>query len=133
MRSSTRSTRLPPDARKPRPDLTQQPPTHSAAARFGIALIRAYHRAISPLLGANCRYLPTCSAFGEEAIGRFGLWAGGWMTLARFLRCNPLGPSGFDPVPQRLDPRARWYLPWRYGRWTGAHIDPATRLDRRGG
>lgn len=51
------------------------------------------------------------------------------MTLARFFRCNPFGASGHDPVPIKPNEKGRWYLPWRYGYWTGAHIDPATRLD----
>lgn len=96
---------------------------------IGIGLIRGYKLLISPLLGPSCRYLPTCSSYGEEAITRHGLWAGGWMTLARFQRCGPFGASGYDPVPEQISERARWYLPWRYGHWTGKHIDPATRLD----
>ncbi|MBN9435117.1 MAG: membrane protein insertion efficiency factor YidD [Bosea sp.] len=102
----------------------------SLPALGGIALIRAYKLLLSPFIGQSCRYLPTCSSYGEEAIGRYGLWAGGWMTLARLQRCGPLGASGFDPVPETLRPDASWYLPWRYGRWTGRHIDPKTRLDR---
>ncbi|WP_334176855.1 membrane protein insertion efficiency factor YidD [Pseudoxanthobacter sp.] len=98
-----------------------------AAGRF---LIRGYRLLLSPFLPDACRYQPTCSAYGEEAIGRFGLWAGGWMTLARLLRCHPLGASGFDPVPQTARDGARWWCPWRYGYWTGRHIDPNTRLDR---
>lgn len=96
---------------------------------IGIGLIRVYKLTLSPFIGQNCRYLPTCSSYGEECIRRYGLWAGGWMTLARFQRCGPFGASGYDPVPEALPERARWYLPWRYGRWTGRHIDPATRLD----
>jgi len=84
---------------------------------FARALVRAYRYSISPLIGPTCRHLPTCSDYGEEAIGRFGLWAGGWMTLARICRCHPYGTSGFDAVPVRLPDLARWYAPWRYGRW----------------
>ncbi len=98
---------------------------------IGIGLIKAYRYTLSPLIGGQCRYLPTCSAYAEEAIGKYGLWAGGWMFVARFQRCGPNGASGYDPVPETLKPRARWYLPWRYGFWTGAHMDPATRLDLR--
>jgi putative membrane protein insertion efficiency factor len=83
------------------------------------ALIRAYRYSLSALVGFHCRHLPTCSAYADEAIGRFGLWAGGWMTLARLCRCHPLGTSGLDVVPPSLRPDARWYLPWRYGRWRG--------------
>lgn len=67
--------------------------------RFGRALIWLYRHTLSPLVGYNCRHLPTCSVYGDEAIERFGLWAGGWMTLARLLRCNPFGTSGIDNVP----------------------------------
>ncbi|MCX5516145.1 membrane protein insertion efficiency factor YidD [Kaistia algarum] len=95
----------------------------------GIGLIRLYRLTLSPFLGQSCRYLPTCSSYGEEAISRHGLWAGGWMTLARLQRCGPFGASGYDPVPEAIPESAHWYVPWRYGYWTGRHIDPATRLD----
>ena len=82
-------------------------------------LILVYRYGIAPLIGPRCRHLPGCSEYSEEAINRFGLWAGGWMALARILRCHPWGTSGLDYVPQSLSSRARWYLPWRYGRWRG--------------
>ena len=90
----------------------------------GRALIWLYRHTLSPLVGYNCRHLPTCSVYGDEAIERFGLWAGGWMTLARLLRCHPFGTSGIDLVPSALPRRARWYLPWRYGRWRGVNAPP---------
>ncbi len=93
-------------------------------ALIGIGLIRLYRLLLSPWLGRQCRYLPTCSEYTEEAIGRYGLWTG-------FQRCGPLGASGFDPVPGTLPAHARWFTPWRYGHWTGDHIDPKTRLDLR--
>lgn len=96
---------------------------------IGVGLINVYRWTLSPLIGGQCRYAPTCSHYTEDAIRRFGLWPGVWMGLARFQRCGPNGASGFDPVPDQLRPGARWYLPWRYGFWTGAHMDPATRLD----
>jgi putative membrane protein insertion efficiency factor len=87
----------------------------------GRALIWIYRHSLSPLVGYNCRHLPTCSVYGDEAIGRFGLWSGGWMTLARLLRCHPWGTSGIDNVPQAKPAGATWYLPWRYGRWRGVN------------
>lgn len=98
----------------------------SLAAR---SAIKIYQYSFSMFLGRSCRYSPTCSHFTEEAIRRYGLWRGGWIGLARIQRCRPGGASGFDPVPDELPPDAAWYLPWRYGRWTGDHIDPSTRLD----
>ncbi|MBI5263658.1 MAG: membrane protein insertion efficiency factor YidD [Bradyrhizobium sp.] len=88
---------------------------------LGRALIWIYRHTFSPLVGYNCRHLPTCSVYADEAIQRFGLWAGGWMTLARLLRCHPFGTSGIDNVPQAAPSAARWYLPWRYGRWRGVN------------
>jgi putative membrane protein insertion efficiency factor len=87
----------------------------------GRALVQAYRLAIAPVIGMNCRHLPSCSAYADEALQRFGLWAGGWMTLARVLRCHPWGTHGLDFVPDALPEGARWYLPWRYGRWRGTN------------
>lgn len=95
----------------------------------GTCLIRLYRLLLSPWLGRSCRYLPTCSEYTEEAIRKYGLWAGSCIGLSRFKRCGPFGASGFDPVPEMLPGRAVWYLPWRYGHWTGRHIHPGTRLD----
>ncbi len=81
--------------------------------------IRAYQLTLSSLVGSQCRHLPTCSAYVDEAIARHGLWAGGFMGLARVCRCHPLGTAGFDPVPRDLPPRAHWLRPWTYGRWRG--------------
>jgi putative membrane protein insertion efficiency factor len=90
----------------------------------GHALIVVYRVAIAPLIGPRCRHLPGCSEYADEAIQRFGLWAGGWMAVARILRCNPWGTSGLDFVPDGLPDRSRWYLPWRYGRWRGVNEAP---------
>jgi putative membrane protein insertion efficiency factor len=90
----------------------------------GRALIWLYRHTLSPLVGYNCRHLPTCSVYGDEALERHGLWAGGWMTLARLLRCQPFGTSGIDLVPSALPASARWYLPWRYGLWRGVNAPP---------
>jgi uncharacterized protein len=83
----------------------------------GRALVNAYRYTFSALVGFHCRHLPTCSAYADEALDRFGLWAGSWMTLARLARCHPWGTAGLDFVPKSLPERAHWYQPWRYGRW----------------
>jgi len=95
-----------------------------APRRAGSGLVKLYRYTLSGLVGFECRHLPTCSAYAEEAIGRFGLWAGSWMALARLLRCHPFGTSGLDFVPATPPAGARWYLPWRYGRWRGTNADP---------
>jgi uncharacterized protein len=91
---------------------------------FARGLIKIYRHSVSALTGFDCRHLPTCSNYADEAIGRFGLWAGGWMTLARLSRCHPFGTSGLDFVLPSLPDGARWYLPWRYGRWRGTNPGP---------
>ena len=64
-------------------------------------LIRGYQLLISPILPAGCcRYLPSCSAYGMEAIAKHGALRGCWLTLRRLLRCHPWGGSGYDPVPE---------------------------------
>jgi putative membrane protein insertion efficiency factor len=89
-----------------------------AAAR---GAIRAYQLTLSALFGRHCRHLPTCSAYVDEAIAAYGVWAGGWIGFARICRCNPWGTSGLDLVPARLPAGAHWYAPWRYGRWRGVN------------
>ena len=64
-----------------------------------LGAIALYRRFISPLLGANCRYHPTCSAYAVEAIEVHGLRRGGWMGIRRIGRCHPFRDGGFDPVP----------------------------------
>lgn len=96
----------------------------SLPRNIGRALIWIYRHTLSPLVGYNCRHLPTCSLYGDEAIERFGLWAGGWMTLARMLRCQPWGTSGIDNVPLAAPPGAQWYLPWRFGYWRRVNARP---------
>ena len=90
------------------------------------ALVKLYRFTLSPVIGFNCRHVPTCAQYADEALDRFGLWAGGWMTLARLLRCQPWGTSGLDYVPEEPPRGARWYLPWRYARWRGANRVPAS-------
>ncbi|MCB1850043.1 MAG: membrane protein insertion efficiency factor YidD [Gammaproteobacteria bacterium] len=69
--------------------------------RFLIMLIRGYSYLLSPFLGNNCRYVPSCSAYTLEAIERFGAGRGVWMGVKRILRCHPFHPGGYDPVPER--------------------------------
>jgi len=87
------------------------------AALVARAVIRIYQLTLSAFFGRTCRHLPTCSEYADEAIAAYGLWAGGWMTLARLWRCRPWGSHGYDPIPQTLPEGGRWYTPWRYGRW----------------
>jgi hypothetical protein len=64
-----------------------------------IALLRFYRYAISPMLGRNCRFHPTCSEYAIEAIQRHGALRGGWMAAKRVGRCHPFNSGGYDPVP----------------------------------
>lgn len=64
-----------------------------------ILIIRTYQAMISPLLPGACRYTPTCSEYGVQALRKHGPWRGGWLTLKRFLSCHPWGGHGHDPVP----------------------------------
>ncbi|HLU25777.1 MAG TPA: membrane protein insertion efficiency factor YidD [Longimicrobiales bacterium] len=62
-------------------------------------LIKGYRVAVSPWLPPACRYTPSCSAYAEEAIRRYGAGRGSWLALRRLLRCHPFGGHGYDPVP----------------------------------
>ena len=64
-----------------------------------LALVWLYRTLISPLLGANCRFEPSCSDYARTALVRHGAFRGGYLMLRRILRCHPWGGSGFDPVP----------------------------------
>jgi len=66
---------------------------------FLITLLRAYQYAIRPLLGANCRFYPSCSDYAKEAVERHGALKGTGLALRRVARCHPYHPGGFDPVP----------------------------------
>jgi putative membrane protein insertion efficiency factor len=67
-------------------------------ARILLSLIRFYRRWVSPMTPPSCRFTPTCSAYAEEAVRRYGV-RGAWLALRRLSRCHPFGGSGYDPVP----------------------------------
>jgi putative membrane protein insertion efficiency factor len=69
-----------------------------------IAVIQLYRWFVSPLLGPNCRFYPTCSCYAQESIRRHGAVAGAWLALRRILRCHPWHPGGYDPVPETPPP-----------------------------
>lgn len=64
-----------------------------------LTLIRFYQKFISPLMGSNCRFYPSCSNYTYQAIERHGALRGSWMGIKRISRCHPWNPGGFDPVP----------------------------------
>jgi len=66
--------------------------------RPALILIRAYQYIISPMLGPTCRFYPTCSEYAYQAIERYGLLKGSFLSLKRILRCHPFHPGGIDPV-----------------------------------
>jgi len=67
--------------------------------RFVVWLIKFYRNRISPNKRPCCRFIPTCSAYALEAVEKYGALKGGFLALRRLLRCNPLFPGGYDPVP----------------------------------
>ena len=67
--------------------------------RIALGIIWFYQKAIPPALPPTCRFTPSCSHYGYEAIEKYGFFKGGWMTIKRIGRCHPLTPGGYDPVP----------------------------------
>lgn len=63
-----------------------------------LALIRAYQLLLSPLLPPACRFVPSCSRYSYEAVERYGVRRGAWLTLRRLGRCHPFNPGGYDPL-----------------------------------
>jgi uncharacterized protein len=66
---------------------------------IALLLIRFYQLTISRLLPPSCRFTPSCSVYGYEAIEKYGFLKGGWMAMKRIGRCHPFNPGGYDPVP----------------------------------
>ena len=88
--------------------------------RLLLAMLRFYKKRISPGLGNNCRFKPTCSEYAMKAIETHGSLKGGLLSVWRILRCNPLGKVGFDPPPEK----GCWHNPnrntWREGKGSNA-------------
>ena len=74
---------------------------NSTPQLIAIAAIKGYQRFLSPLLGSNCRFQPTCSCYANQAIERFGVLKGSWLAGKRILKCHPLNEGGEDPVPPK--------------------------------
>lgn len=66
---------------------------------IALAMIRFYQTFMSPMLGNNCRFYPSCSSYTYQAIEKYGVAKGSWMGFKRILRCNPWNEGGFDPLP----------------------------------
>jgi len=96
-------------------------------AQAASALIGVYRYGISPLIGPRCRFYPSCSEYGQQALGRFGLLRGSWLTGARLVRCHPWNDGGLDPLPDTFDPPAVGRYLGRVLR--GPHADDARRSE----
>lgn len=81
---------------------------------LAIALVQIYRYGLSPILPASCRFLPTCSSYALEALRRYGILTGGYLSLHRMLRCHPWGGCGHDPVPDL----PKGWRPWGRDEWT---------------
>ena len=68
-----------------------------------IGVIKFYQYAISPLMGNNCRFHPTCSQYAKEAFERYGFFKGGYLMVRRLVKCHPFHPGGYDPVGEQAD------------------------------
>ena len=82
------------------------------------APIHVYRWTLKPLIGLECRHLPTCSEYALEAIDKNGAWKGFWLMVSRLSRCHPWGTSGYDPVPDLSGVREPLWRAWRYGQWS---------------
>lgn len=72
-----------------------------------LGIIKLYQLLLSPLLGANCRFQPSCSNYAIQAIDRFGVVKGGYLSLRRLIKCHPFHEGGFDPVPEKTEDQQR--------------------------
>ncbi len=71
-----------------------------------VSLIQLYRHMVSPLRPATCRFVPTCSQYAVDALLEFGLFRGTWLAVARLIKCGPWHRGGWDPIPERSNPRA---------------------------
>jgi uncharacterized protein len=99
----------------------------SLPVKIAQGFIRAYQLTLSALIGRTCRHLPTCSEYATDALERHGGWRGGILAFSRITRCNPFGSHGYDPVPEKLEDHG--ILFWKYGRWSGRHLDVESESD----
>lgn len=75
--------------------------------RVLIFLIKSYRYVLSPFIGQHCRFEPTCSCYGIEAVERHGALYGSWLTIKRIARCHPWCEGGYDPVPEASSQRQK--------------------------
>jgi putative membrane protein insertion efficiency factor len=110
MATISSSSRVPPQQVRPTmksaqpltyssPEPVRLAPRIMSMRKLAIALITAYQRAVSPLLGQTCRFEPSCSRYAQEAIEKYGVAHGAWLGLKRIGRCHPFHAGGYDPVP----------------------------------
>lgn len=64
-----------------------------------LGLLRLYQMTVSRVLPPTCRFVPSCSQYGYEAIAHYGVWRGGWLAVKRVVRCHPFNAGGYDPIP----------------------------------
>jgi putative membrane protein insertion efficiency factor len=93
----------------------EKPVSFSLSTLPFICLIRFYQTLISPMLGQNCRFHPSCSCYAHQALEQHGLMKGIWLSVKRVIKCNPLHPGGFDYVPKvygkvRVEPKSTTLL-----------------------
>jgi len=81
----------------------QSEPKTSPPARVLMGVVRVYQKVLSPAMGGNCRYYPSCSEYGYDAIRLHGAGRGSWMAFKRIGRCQPFHEGGYDPVPEPGD------------------------------
>lgn len=79
---------------------SENDPAPSPAAWLMMGSVRVYQKVLSPVLGGNCRYYPSCSEYGYDAIRLHGAARGSWMAVKRIGRCHPFHEGGYDPVPE---------------------------------